>query len=95
MRILLALASVLALSALAPAATAAQCPPMCVYAFAEPSESGVTAGAGISEPDNCYDCGGVGAEAGVHRDGDGTTVHLLVCRGGFVHICPVDQAVTV
>lgn len=95
MRILLALALLLVAAAVAPSATAAQCPPACVYAYVEPSGNGVTVGAGTLDPAGCYDCGGVGAEASVqHVDGE-TTVSLLVCRGGFVVICPVDQSITV
>lgn len=106
MRTLLALASVLLLTALAPPAAAApeaRCPPMCVYADADPtlpSSScpdcvGLTVGAGTLEPDNCNDCGGIGVEAGANHEGGETTVHVLACRGGFVHFCPVDESVTV
>lgn len=108
MRLLLALASVLLLTALAPPAAAAdadaaRCPPVCVYADADPTLPsadcpdcvGLTVGAGTLEPDDCNDCGGVGAEAGVQHEEGETTAHVLVCRGGFVHICPVDEGVTV
>lgn len=47
------------------------------------------------EPDNCADCGGVGATVGAENDADGTTVGATVCRGGFVYICPVDEEITV
>jgi hypothetical protein len=103
MRLLLALASVLALAALAPSATAAQCPPVCVYVDVDhtrPSSScpdcvGVTVGAGTLDPVGCHDCGGVGVEAGVNHANGETTVHVLACRGGFIHICFVDERVTV
>jgi hypothetical protein len=101
MRILLALAVLLAACALAPSASAAQCPPVCPglvsVALTLPSaDCGDCVGGDVTaatpEPAGCNDCGGIGAEASVQHDGDGTTVSLLVCRGGFVVICPVDQA---
>jgi hypothetical protein len=100
MRILLALAT---LAALAPSATAAQCPPACVGEGVQltlPSDGcgdcvGVAVHVETLEPEGCFDCGGVGAAASVQHDGDGTTVSVLVCRGGFVVICPVDQTLTV
>lgn len=56
---------------------------------------GVEAAVYTVEPSGCYDCGGVGAGAGVEHDADGTTVSAVVCRGGFVYICPVDESLTV
>lgn len=104
MRIALALLASLAfLTVLAPSASAAQCPPVCVGAGVQPTLPsdgcgdcvGVQAQVYTIEPAGCYDCGGVGAAVGVEHDGDGTTVSALVCRGGFVYICPVDEEVTV
>jgi hypothetical protein len=103
MRILLALAALLAVSALAPSAAAAQCPPVCVYvhpAATLPSAScpdclGLAVSAGTLEPAGCNDCGGIGAEASVEHGNGATTVSALVCRGGFVVICPVDETLTV
>jgi hypothetical protein len=103
MRILLALAVLLAAAALAPSATAAQCPPICPGLVSVtptlPSAScgdcvGVDVTVSTPEPAGCNDCGGIGAEASVQHDGDGTTASLLVCRGGFVVICPVDQTLS-
>lgn len=104
MRLLVALLSMLALlTVLAPPATAAQCPPVCVGAGVQPTLPsdgcgdcvGVAAQVYTVEPDNCADCGGVWATAGAQHEGGATTVSAQVCRGGFVVICIVDEEVTV
>jgi hypothetical protein len=103
MRPLLALATLLALASLAPAATAAQCPPVCVTAGVSPTTPtpscgdciGLDAHAGILAPSGCADCTTLGAHVGVQHDGSGTTVSAQVCRGGFIYICPVDEDITV
>lgn len=103
MRILLALASLLALAAFAPCAAAADCPPACIGAGVQvtyPTDAcgdcvGVAVQADLLEPAGCSDCGGVVGAASVEHAGGSTTVSALVCRGGFVVVCPVDQSITV
>jgi hypothetical protein len=103
MRILIALAVLLAACALAPSATAAQCPPVCPglvsVGLTLPSPScgdcvGADVTAATPEPAGCNDCGGIGAEASIQHEAGTTTVSLLACRGGFVVICPVDETLT-
>jgi hypothetical protein len=103
MRRILALASLLALAALAPSATAAQCPPVCVTVGVQPTTPtpgcgdcvGLDAHAGTLPPTGCADCTTLGARVAVQHDGDGTTVSVQVCRGGFVYVCAIDRDVTV
>jgi hypothetical protein len=103
MRSLIALASLLVLAALAPSATAAQCPPVCVSVGVTPTTPtpgcgdcvGLDAHAGVLAPNGCFDCTTLGAHAGAQHDASGTTVSAQVCRGGFVYLCVIDREVTV
>ncbi|MEA3203539.1 MAG: hypothetical protein QOI63_1214, partial [Thermoplasmata archaeon] len=69
MRPILALACLLALAALAPAATAAQCPPVCLAVGVTPTTPtpgcgdcvGLDAHAGTLAPAGCADCTTLGA----------------------------------
>jgi hypothetical protein len=101
MRSLIALASLLVLASLAPSATAAQCPPVCVSVGVTPTTPtpgcgdcvGLDAHAGTLPPTGCYDCDTVGAAVGVQHDGSGTTASARVCKGGFVYFCVVDEEI--
>ena len=101
MRIALPLLALLALAV--PPATAAKCPPACVAAGVEPTLpsdgcgdcAGATVYAHTLPPTGCYDCDTVGVAVGAGNDDDGTTVSVKACKGGFVHICVIDEEVTV
>ncbi|GEM_PF-3887668 len=57
-----------------------------------PTCLGVDAHAGVGNVAGCFDCPTLGAEASVQTDGSAVTGHILVCRGGFVYVCLVDES---
>ena len=101
MRALLALLALTLLASTASAAPSGPGVPVGYHVSVAPVDSDcptcVDAEASVYtiEPDNCNDCGGIGASVGAENDADGTTVSATVCRGGFVVICVVDEEITV
>ncbi|MGB0653708.1 MAG: hypothetical protein ACPGQL_10970 [Thermoplasmatota archaeon] len=99
----LLVAAALCLLLTAPAASAAQDPP--VWVVVDPDvaispdgcDDCVHASLTVAQvyDNSCADCPGVWATVSVDHDGENTTVGAEVCRGGFVVICVVDDEITV
>ena len=86
--------------ATAPAASAAKESPVIVDPYAEVGgdcdtclEASLLVYQGY--PDNCADCPDLTVFVGVEHDGRNVHADAVVCRGGFVTICVVDEHVTV